>query len=99
MKSRNIIVVLPALLGGCINAYSNDDNRRGISLPCDQIHWSDIEQLVQPYISDLEYTALVMQGQSSEYDLTVAAAQALAYTAEIPQVVRLVLLEIVESDC
>jgi len=44
---------------------------------CEQYGWNEVEYLVQPYLSDVLYTALVMQGLSAGYRASAAAEQAL----------------------
>ena len=72
-----------------------DDSR--LNLSCDDFSWSDIEQLVQPYLSDELYTALVMQGQSSEYRSSAAASQ--AFDNNLPASVKRILRALIDKDC
>lgn len=98
LKFNKLIILPLLLLFGVANACNGDESRN-ISIQCEEIEWADVQQMVQPYLSDIEYTALVMQGQSSEYNAAVAAGHVLAYEAELPRIVRSVLSSIVEADC
>lgn len=64
---------------------------------CEDVTWNDVVLLVQPYINDTIYTALVMQGLSSEYHPSAAARQVL--DESLPEDVKVILKSIIEADC
>lgn len=66
---------------------------------CKDYSWSDIETLVEPYVSDDLYTSLVMQGQSSGYKVSAAAVHAIALSENYPDSVLILLENIQKADC
>lgn len=64
---------------------------------CDDVTWNDVLLLVEPYLSDTLYTALVMQGSSSEYHPSAAAEQAM--DESLPENVKRKLMLIIEAGC
>ena len=56
---------------------SGDENEHVLNITCQDYSWSDVEVLVQPYLNGVLYTALIMQGQNSDYDESIAAVQAM----------------------
>ena len=67
------------------------------AINCQDYSWSDVELLVQPYLDDVLYTALVMQGQSANYKTSEAAMQAM--DESLPEDVKGVLRGLIEADC
>ena len=68
-----------------------------LGLTCQDIDWSDVEALVEPYLDESHYTALVMQGQSAEYKTSEAASMAM--DDALPEVIQKVLRSLVKADC
>ena len=68
-----------------------------LALVCEDFEWDDVLKLAQPYLSDFLYTALVMQGESSEYRLSAAASQAM--DDSLPEPVRKILQAMIDADC
>lgn len=64
---------------------------------CKQYDWSSVQALVEPYLSDLLYTAMVMQGQSSEYRASDAASQAM--DDSLPENIKTILQSIIDAGC
>jgi len=64
---------------------------------CEKYGWSEVEYLVQPYLSDVLYAALVMQGQSADYRASAAAEQALE--KQMPENVKKILRAIIAANC
>ena len=89
------ITLLLALLITNIS-YATDKNQP-LNLTCKDISWDDVQLLVQPYLDDELITALVMQGQSSNYHVSAAASQAI--DKNMPEVVQRILSAIIKADC
>ena len=87
----SIILILAAKQG-----YANG-HEKGLNLTCEDYSWSDVEALVEPYMDDSLYTALVMQGQSSGYKTSIAAAHAMDNS--LPDVIKRILNSLIKSDC
>ena len=66
-------------------------------MTCQGYSWNDVEGLVQPYLDEVFYTALVMQGQNSNYKVSMAAIQAI--DESLPDVIKRILQSIIEADC
>jgi len=64
---------------------------------CDKYGWSEVEYLVRPYLSEVLYSALVMQGQSADYRASAAAEQALE--KHMPENVKETLRLIIAANC
>jgi len=64
---------------------------------CEKYGWSEVEDLARPFLSDVLYTALVMQGQSADYRASSAAEQALE--PHMPEHVKEILRAIIEANC
>ena len=73
------------------------DLYKPLAMTCQDYSWSDVEALVQPYLDDTLYTALVMQGQSANYKTSEAATQAM--DESLPDVVKRILRAIIKADC
>ena len=73
------------------------ENDRPLNLTCQDYSWSDVEVLVQPYLDETLFTALVMQGQSSNYKTSSAAIQAM--DKSLPDVVKRILQSLIKADC
>lgn len=92
---RGIIVVFAMLLGsGTVQA---NDNTQSLNITCKNYSWSDVETLVEPYLDDVLYTALVMQGQSADYNVSAAASQAMGEA--LPESVKRILRALINADC
>jgi len=72
---------------------------RSLGLTSSDYNWSDVESLVEPYLDGALFTALVMQGQSSEYRTATAAAMVLQYDILLPEVIETTLNALVKADC
>ena len=70
---------------------------QSIVMDCQDYSWNDVEVLVQPYLDDVLYTALVMQGQSSNYKTSEAASQAMGES--LPEVVQKILKALIKANC
>ncbi len=68
-----------------------------LNLVCEDFNWDAVLKLVQPYLSDFLYTALVMQGESSEYRVSAAALEAM--DDSLPEPIRRVLQAMIDADC
>ena len=79
-----------------LSSYAAETNTR-LNMTCQDYSWSDIETLVQPYLDDTLFTALVMQGQSSNYKASEAARQAM--DDSLPNVVKHILRAIIKANC
>ena len=91
-----LIFVVFFFLFATSSAFAKD----GASMPkvvCEDVSWNDVLLLVEPYLSDTLYTALVMQGSSSEYHASAAAKQAM--DKSLPEDVRRTLTLIIEAGC
>lgn len=75
------------------------EKNKNLNLSCQDYNWSDVESLVAPYLDDVLYTALVMQGQSSNYKVSEAARQANAMDETLPDVVKKLLQALIKADC
>lgn len=64
---------------------------------CKNYDWAKVEELVEPYLDETSFTALVMQGLSSEYNTSIAAHQALE--PQLPEDIYKILSRIVELNC
>ena len=64
---------------------------------CKKYDWGKVEALVEPYLDEASYTALVMQGLSSEYNTSVAAHQAMH--SQLPDEIYNILSRIVKLNC
>jgi len=73
------------------------ENKRVLNLSCQNFTWSDVQTLVEPYLDDTLYVALVMQGQSSEYKASEAASMAM--DEKLPEVIKMILKSIIKENC
>ena len=73
------------------------DKSKPLNMTCQDYSWSDVEVLVQPHLGDTLYTALVMQGQSANYNTSSAAQQAM--DDSLPDVVKRILAALIKADC
>ena len=64
---------------------------------CKNYDWTKVEKMVEPYLDDASYTALVMQGISAEYNTSVAAQQAI--DSKLPDELYDVLSNIIKFNC
>ncbi len=87
---RFIPVLLIPFITGCYSSHP--------TIICSDYDWSYVERMVEPYISETLYTALVMQAQSSDYNVAAAADHALGMSDAYPDSV-IVLLEKLRKNC
>ena len=69
-----VIIVLAIFVSSQVNASEKENS---VNKVCQLYGWSEVEDLVQPYMDVVLHTALIMQGQSSEYRASEAASQAI----------------------
>lgn len=86
------LILSSMLLSSGILASSNSENDF-----CKKYDWGKVEELVEPYLDETDFTSLVMQGLSSEYDTSVAASQAMNH--QLPQEIHNTLSRIVKLNC
>ena len=77
-------------------SYAAENNNQ-LELTCQDYSWSDVETLVQPYLDDVLLTALVMQGQSSNYKVSEAAIQAM--DKSLPDPIKRILKALIDANC
>jgi len=98
MKYVAFALILTAL---SVNSYAFDPKQarqsHKIVVKCKDIAWSDIQTLVQPYLSDDINAALVMQGQNANYKVSLAAEQVIG--EPLPDVIITILESIIAADC
>ena len=92
---KNIIAIFITLLFSI--TASGSENNRILNMTCQDYNWSDVEILVQPYLDDVLFTALVMRGQSSNYKVSEAARQAMDKSLPVP--VKRILKALIDADC
>jgi hypothetical protein len=92
---KNIATILVFMMFS-VTAYGIDNNP-SLNMTCQDYSWSDVEALAQPYLDDELFTALVMQGQSSNYETSAAATQAM--DESLPDVVKRILQSIIKAGC
>ncbi len=92
---KNIVISLVLALS-VIDAHSNEQ-KNALDLTCLDFSWSDVEILVEPYLNDTLNTALVMQGQSSDYKTSEAASMAM--NSSLPDVIQRILNFLIKADC
>ena len=73
------------------------ENNRPLNLTCQDYSWTDVETLAQPYLDDTLFTALVMQGQNSNYKTSEAANHAM--DKSLPDSVKRILQSLIMADC
>ena len=73
------------------------ENTQLLTINCQDYDWSDVERLVQPYIDDVLMTALIMQGQSSNYVTSSAATYAM--DESLPPDVKRILRSLIDAGC
>ena len=73
------------------------EKNKSLNMVCKDYSWSDVETLVMPYLDDELYTALVMQGQSSNYESSAAASQAM--DDSLPDVIKRILQALIVANC
>ncbi len=83
------------------NSYAFDPKQaqqsHKVIVECKDIAWSDIQTLVEPYLSDDLNAALVMQGQSANYKVSLAAEQVIG--EPVPDIIKTLLESIIAADC
>lgn len=72
------------------------ENIPSIIINCDVIDWNDVEDLVEPYMSELLHNALIGQALSSEYQVSEAASQALIMDKPHPEIITRILQSIAQ---
>ncbi|MFK5915819.1 MAG: hypothetical protein QM484_15745 [Woeseiaceae bacterium] len=92
---KNIAAILIFMMFS-VSSYAAE-NKRSLNMMCEDYSWTDVETLVQPYLDDALFTALVMQGQSSNYEIAAAAIQAM--DKSLPEVVKRILQSLIKADC
>ena len=92
---RSILCALFLLIISA-SAHSQEIDRN-LNITCQDFTWSDVEELVQPYLNEALYAALVMQGQSSEYRTSSAARQAMDNS--LPKPVKRMLKALIDAEC
>jgi|LGVE01.1.fsa_nt_gb hypothetical protein len=92
---KNIIAIFITLFFSI--TASGSENNKMLNMTCQDYNWSDVEILVQPYLDDVLFTALVMQGQSSNYNVSAAAEQAM--DKSLPDTIKRILNALIKADC
>jgi len=92
MKVKALIVVL--FLFSCTPV---EDSAIQTTSICDKYDWGSVTSMVSPYMDNYLHTALIMQGQSSDYNSSEAARQ--AFSNDMPERVKAILKSIIEADC
>jgi len=92
---KNIIAIFIILFFSV--TASGSENNRTLNLSCQDYSWTDVETLVQPYLDDVLFTALVMQGQSSNYKVSEAAIQAM--DKSLPEPIKHILKALIKAGC
>ncbi|MBQ4830585.1 hypothetical protein J8L84_15010 [Alteromonas sp. MMG017] len=84
-----------------VNSYAFDPKQarqsHKVIVECKDIAWSDVQTLVEPYLSDDLNAALVMQGQSANYKVSLAAEQVIS--EPVPDIIKTLLESIIAADC
>lgn len=93
MKTISLMVFLMLSTGVGHGAGKSEP----LGINCQDYSWSDVELLVQPYLDDVLYTALVMQGQSANYKTSEAAMQAM--DESLPEDVKGILRGLIDGGC
>lgn len=92
---KRVIVGFFLLIFSC-SSYGIENNKP-LNMVCNDYSWSDVETMVVPYLDDVLYTALVMQGQSSNYEISAAASQAM--DDSLPDVIKRILQALIVANC
>lgn len=90
-RSAVLFIILAGIYAGCASSEA--------VFSCKDYDWTVVEEMVSPYLDDFEMTALIMQGQSSEYNTAAAADHALAFQESYPDSVVGILKHIQDEDC
>jgi len=98
---RHILIIL-ALLSITDMARADHRNDTSLKLTCADFGWGDVEDMATPFMPEDLATALVMQGESSNYDVSAAARQAIpgpndGYT--LPSGIKKILQAIIDAGC
>jgi len=64
---------------------------------CQKYDWDKIVYLVEPYMDENMHTALIMQGQSSDYNTAQAAYQALGSVDN--KEIEAILEQVIKANC
>jgi len=91
--------IIPAILALTLftTASNSAEPAGSLNMSCQDFSSSDVESLVQPYLDEMLHTALIMQAQSSNYNTSAAAIQAM--DKSLPDVVKRILLSIIKANC
>jgi hypothetical protein len=92
---KSIAAILVFMLFS-VSGYSAE-NKLPLNMTCQDYSWNDVETLVKPYLDETLFTALVMQGQSSNYETSAAAIQAM--DKSLPDVVKRILQSLINAGC
>lgn len=91
------LFVAPLFILAPAFSYSNDDELNSNNI-CEEYEWHDVVKLVEPYLDEMLYAALIMQGQSSEYHPSAAAASQ-AMDKSLPKEIQKILNLLIEAEC
>lgn len=92
------ILVLVFLIINTNSAYGADTTTTQNKI-CSEYSWDDVVYMMQDYLDDMLHAALVMQGQSSSYNVSEAAMQAMAEPKLLPEDVLRELQAIADAGC
>ena len=95
-KSIISLFVAPLFILAPAFSYSNDDELISNNI-CEEYEWHDVVKLVEPYLDEMLYAALIMQGQSSEYHPSAAASQAM--DKSLPKEIQKILNLLIAAEC
>jgi len=94
--SKNIVIAIlfnMLIVSSCHSAEKSPL----LKIKCDDISWGDVEDLAEPYMSEVIHTALIGQALSSEYNVAAAADQALTMDKPHPEIITRIMKAI--RDC
>lgn len=94
---KNISLVFLLLFTSLSPVAYSEEAGNELKVSCENYTWDDVIDLVQPHLDDTLYTALIMQGQSSEYSTSAAAIQAM--DRSLPADVKRILNSLIEAGC
>lgn len=91
--------IIPVLLVSAFTGVMSTDSYANplSTFNCKDHDWDSVQTLVQPYLDETLYTALVMQGQSANYNTSAAASQAM--DKSLPDYINKTLKAIVDANC
>ena len=97
MQKRFAITVSLILLAASHYAFATDAIAENNNSICAQYEWQDIIDLVEPYLDETLHTALIMQGNSQNYDVSQAAHE--ARHNDLPNEIQGILFAIATAKC